>query len=90
MDEPLREYISDRLRTALRTVERKVRSVTLRIGQVATDSDANKPYCAVTARLNGGATVTTVDLGDELRATIDRAVDKLACAVERHLKSHWW
>jgi hypothetical protein len=90
LDGPLREYIGERLATVLGSMKRKIGSVTVRVGEVPADGGAVKQYCAITVRLNRGRTVTSVDLGEELLATIDRVVDAATSAAEQQLKSHWW
>ena len=90
LDESLNQYVHERLRTSFRSVEKKIRSVTIRVGTQATDCDSTKHYCTLIVRLNRGGLVSGADVGAELHSIIDRVVDEVGCAVARQVKSHWW
>jgi ribosome-associated translation inhibitor RaiA len=90
LDESLRQYVVERLRTSFCGVEKKIRSVSIRVGEHPADCGSASRYCALIVRLKRGGTVSGADVGAELHSTIDRVVGEVEQVVARQLKSRWW
>jgi hypothetical protein len=90
VDEGMQEHIRQRLECHEDLNARRVHSITVRVGRDPGGSEALQWFCAVTVRLHRDGTVTSVDLGGDLRTTADRVIDEVAASLKKQAKFRWW
>ena len=86
VDEGLRAHVDRRLRFALGRFGERIAKVTVRFEDANGARGGVDKQCQIDIALRPSGNVLVEDLDADLRAVVDRAADRAARAVERHLQ----
>jgi putative sigma-54 modulation protein len=85
LTEALRDYVERRFQFAVSWAHTHVRKVSVRLGDINGPRGGDDKSCRIQIPIKGGKDIVIENVDSDLYAAIDRAFDRAARAIGRHL-----